>query len=65
MKASAKMILNGYVASGCIKRCGKALVIDPWAFPSEDEYESLLELMREDYVFSATEAGVVAVPHVE
>lgn len=65
MKATDKMKLNGYVASGCIKRRGEQFVLDPWAFPSHDEYEALVAAMREDYIFSITGAGVVAVPKAE
>ena len=59
------MKLYGYVASGCIKRRGEQYVLDPWAFPSHDEYEALVAVMREDYNFSITRAGVVAVPKVK
>ena len=65
MKASDKMKLNGYVARGYIKRKGEQLVLDPEAFPSEEEYELLLQAMHPDYVLSITKAGVVAVPNVK
>lgn len=65
MKATDKMKLNGYVASGYIKRRGEQYVLDPWAFPSHDDYEALVTVMKEDYVFSTTKAGVVAVPKDE
>ncbi len=65
MKALDKMKLNGYAASGCVLRNGEAYILNPWAFPSEEEYEALVQAMKPDYVFSSTEAGVVAVPNVE
>ena len=65
MKASDKMKLNGYAAAGCVLRNGEAYILSPWAFPSEEEYAALVQSMQPDYVFSATEAGVVAVPNVE
>ena len=65
MKASDKMKLNGYAASGCVLRNGEAYILNPWAFPSKEEYDELVTVMREDYIFSTTEAGVVAVPNAE
>lgn len=65
MKASDKMKLNGYVASGCVLRNGEAYILDPEAFPSQEEYEALVQAMQPDYIFSVTRAGVVAVPDVE
>ena len=59
------MKLNGYIASGYVNRNGEQLVLDPEAFPSEEEYETILQVMHTDYVFSFTKAGVVAVPNVE
>ena len=65
MKASDKMKLNGYIASGCIKRRGEQYVMSPWSFPSKEEYEALVQAMKEDYVFSITLIGIVAVPKDE
>ena len=59
------MKLNGYVSSGCVLRNGEAYILNPWAFPSEEEYDDLVQSMQPDYVFSITKAGVVAVPNVE
>ena len=59
------MKLNGYIACGYVKRNGAQLVLDPEAFPTPEEYETILQAMHPDYIFSFTRAGVVAVPNEE
>ena len=65
MKASDRIKLNNYVAVRRIKRNGDQYTIYPWAFPSDIEYEELIQIMQEYYVFTITEEGVIAIPNEE
>lgn len=54
--------MNNHIVSGYVKRGENLFIIDPWAFPSTDEYESLVHSMLEDYDFALSKEGLIATP---
>lgn len=64
MKAIYRFTINKYVVLGGILRVGSRYIIDPWAMP-EEEYNDLIDAVKEDYELSLCEAGVVLTPKIK
>lgn len=61
MKAKYQFALNKYIVEGHAKRRGDTYILDPWGIP-ENDYESLVKAMTEEYTASLSKEGMLLTP---